>query len=66
MGAAADLFSRIFLAVVSLFIHVKARYVYLVGAVATIGARFGEINNRAFKFVEDLKFIVIFSVPKCV
>lgn len=42
MGAAADLGSRIFLTIASLFIQVKARYVYLAGAVATIFVRFGE------------------------
>ncbi|XP_055300591.1 uncharacterized protein LOC129567563 [Sitodiplosis mosellana] len=39
-GAAADLSSRLFLAVTSFFIQVKARYVYLAGAIATIFVRF--------------------------
>lgn len=40
-GAAADLGSRVVLAVLSMFIQVKARYVYLAGAVGTIAVRFG-------------------------
>lgn len=43
IGAAADLGSRILLAIMSLFIQVKARYVYLTGAICTIASRFGRI-----------------------
>lgn len=39
-GAAADLFSRVFLAIMSLCIQVKARNVYLAGAIFTILSRF--------------------------
>jgi len=47
IGAAADLGSRIFLAITSACVHVKARTVYLWGAIFTIGARF------AFLFTFD-------------
>lgn len=40
IGAAADLSSRIFMAIVSLCVQVKARYIYLAGATFTIIARF--------------------------
>lgn len=40
-GAAADLFSRIFLTFITLFIQVKARYLYLAGVILTILLRFG-------------------------
>ncbi|XP_031626281.1 uncharacterized protein LOC116342706 isoform X2 [Contarinia nasturtii] len=40
IGAAADLGSRIFMAVMSLCIQVKARHIYLAGAVLTIVTRF--------------------------
>jgi MFS transporter, MCT family, solute carrier family 16 (monocarboxylic acid transporters), member 9 len=43
IGAAADLASRIFLALFSACFRVKARYVYLAGACFTIIARFGEL-----------------------
>lgn len=39
-GAAADLFSRVFLAIASLCVQVKARNVYLTGAILTILSRF--------------------------
>lgn len=39
-GAAADLCSRVFLAVTSLCVQVKARNVYLAGAILTILSRF--------------------------
>ena len=41
IGAAADLVSRIFLAASSVCIKIKARYVYLFGAMLTLFARFG-------------------------
>lgn len=41
IGAAADLLSRVFMAVMSLCIQVKARYIYLAGASFTCIARFG-------------------------
>ncbi|XP_058058226.1 monocarboxylate transporter 7 [Anopheles bellator] len=41
IGAGADLISRIFLAISSTFLNIKARYVYLAGALFTIVARFG-------------------------
>lgn len=41
VGAAADLGSRIFMAILSLCIKTKARYIYLAGATFTIFARFG-------------------------
>ncbi|XP_058121202.1 monocarboxylate transporter 7 [Anopheles ziemanni] len=41
IGAGADLISRIFLAISSTCLNVKARYVYLAGALFTIAARFG-------------------------
>lgn len=44
-GAAADLFARVFLAVISYFIPIKARNIYLIGAVATIIFRFGMFNH---------------------
>ncbi|ETN63784.1 monocarboxylate transporter [Anopheles darlingi] len=40
IGAGADLISRIFLAISSTFFNIKARYVYLAGALFTIVARF--------------------------
>lgn len=40
-GASADLVSRIFVTVMSLCIEVKARYIYLSGAILTILLRFG-------------------------
>lgn len=49
-GAAADLGSRVVLAVLSMFIQVKARYVYLAGAVGTIAARFGN-HFISFRFI---------------
>lgn len=45
-GAAADLSSRIFLAITSFFIQIKARYVYLTGAIATIFIRFSMRTNN--------------------
>ncbi|XP_030566197.1 uncharacterized protein LOC115766416 [Drosophila novamexicana] len=39
IGAAADLLSRIFLAITAIFIQVPARYIYLAGALFTIFAR---------------------------
>uniref|UniRef100_A0A182QJX4 Major facilitator superfamily (MFS) profile domain-containing protein n=1 Tax=Anopheles farauti TaxID=69004 RepID=A0A182QJX4_9DIPT len=41
IGAGADLISRIFLAISSTCLNIKARYVYLAGALFTIIARFG-------------------------
>lgn len=41
IGATADLGSRIFLALMSLCVQVKARYIYLAGATGTVVARFG-------------------------
>uniref|UniRef100_A0A182NRI8 Major facilitator superfamily (MFS) profile domain-containing protein n=1 Tax=Anopheles dirus TaxID=7168 RepID=A0A182NRI8_9DIPT len=41
IGAGADLISRIFLAISSTCLNIKARYVYLAGALFTIVARFG-------------------------
>ncbi|XP_017850385.1 monocarboxylate transporter 7 [Drosophila busckii] len=40
IGAAADLISRIFLAVTAVFIQVPSRYIYLGGALFTVFARF--------------------------
>lgn len=45
--------SRVVLAVLSMFIQVKARYVYLAGAVGTIAARFGNYFI-SFHFVQQL------------
>lgn len=42
IGATADLFSRIFLAVTAIFIQVPARYIYLSGALFTVFVRFGK------------------------
>ncbi|EAT44425.1 AAEL004213-PA [Aedes aegypti] len=47
IGAGADLLSRVFLAISSTCLNIKARYVYLAGALFTILARF------AFLFVYD-------------
>lgn len=41
IGAAADLGSRVFLAIMSLFVRAKARYIYLAGAAMTVAARIG-------------------------
>ncbi|XP_053680188.1 monocarboxylate transporter 7 [Anopheles nili] len=41
IGAGADLISRIFLAISSTCLNIRARYVYLAGALFTIVARFG-------------------------
>lgn len=43
VGAAADLGSRIFMAVMSLCVKTKARYIYLAGATFTVFARFGAL-----------------------
>lgn len=67
VGAAADLGSRVVLAVLSMFIQVKARYVYLAGAVGTIAARFGNyfisfcsavfsVNKFLFRLFRHFKF----------
>lgn len=45
-GAAADLGSRVFLAVMSLCVQVKARYIYLAGAALTVIARFGTYQAK--------------------
>jgi len=42
IGAAADLSSRIFLAITAVCIQVPSRYIYLAGAVLTVFARFGK------------------------
>ncbi|KAJ6640355.1 Monocarboxylate transporter 12, partial [Pseudolycoriella hygida] len=52
IGATADLISRIFLAVSSTWIRLKARDIYLIGAALTIIARF------AFLYVNDFIGIV--------
>ncbi|XP_017871441.1 PREDICTED: monocarboxylate transporter 9 isoform X1 [Drosophila arizonae] len=40
IGAAADLLSRIFLAITAIFIQVPARYIYLAGSLFTVFTRF--------------------------
>ncbi|XP_058823290.1 monocarboxylate transporter 7 [Topomyia yanbarensis] len=55
IGAAADLLSRVFLAISSTCLNIKARYVYLAGALFTILARF------AFLFVYDFHGMAIIT-----
>uniref|UniRef100_A0A1Q3FJ07 Putative monocarboxylate transporter n=1 Tax=Culex tarsalis TaxID=7177 RepID=A0A1Q3FJ07_CULTA len=55
IGAAADLLSRVFLAISSTCLNIKARYVYLAGALFTILARF------AFLFVYDFYGMAIIT-----
>lgn len=45
-GATADLCSRVFLAIVSYFVQVNARHIYLIGAIATIIIRFGKLSGK--------------------
>lgn len=66
IGAAADLGSRCILAVMSLFVQVKARYVYLAGAIFTIVSRFGKklangYSNRLMLFSSVSVFLGIFD-----
>lgn len=42
IGAAADLASRIFLAILAVFIQMPSRYIYLAGAFFTVLSRFGK------------------------
>lgn len=42
IGAAGDLFSRLFVTLVSSFVQFKARQLFLAGVVATIGLQMGE------------------------
>lgn len=63
IGAAADLSSRIFMAIVSLCVQVKARYIYLAGATFTIVARFSMyLNLLTFSLVSTIHRSVIISV----
>ncbi|XP_055642216.1 monocarboxylate transporter 7 [Toxorhynchites rutilus septentrionalis] len=55
IGAGADLLSRVFLAISSTCLNIKARYVYLAGALFTILARF------AFLFVCDFYGMAIIT-----
>ncbi|XP_053696195.1 monocarboxylate transporter 7 [Sabethes cyaneus] len=55
IGAGADLLSRVFLAISSTCLNIKARYVYLAGALFTIMARF------AFLFVYDFHGMAIIT-----
>lgn len=48
IGAAADMVSRMSLAVISYFIVFKARHVYLAGVVGTILFRFGRFGISIF------------------
>lgn len=43
-GAAADMTSRVFLAIMSLFIEIKARNVFWAGTIGIILIRFGTIS----------------------
>lgn len=62
-GAAADFVSRIFLTLMSLCIHVKARYVYLAGAIFMILSRFGLIkNNFKILFLQLINRLIIFWI----
>lgn len=65
IGAAADLASRVCLAIMSLCIQVKARYVYLAGAILMILARFGEIRIWLCRIYPILIYLigVFFSNP---
>ncbi|XP_037919162.1 monocarboxylate transporter 9 isoform X2 [Hermetia illucens] len=56
MGAAADLFSRVFLAVSSAFVSVPSRYVYLAGSLFSIVAR------TAFLTVFDFRGVAIMTI----
>lgn len=46
IGAAADLASRIFLAVLAIFIQMPSRYIYLIGALFTVVTRFGKLGHN--------------------
>lgn len=61
-GAAADLGARLFLAFVSYFVQIKARYIYLIGATATILVRFGMISLGIEQSIFNLKFYTISSL----
>lgn len=62
IGAAADMSSRMFLAVMSLCVQVRARYVYLSGAVGTIFFRFGEYKTENNVFQVRVLCHSLFSV----
>lgn len=68
LGAAADLLSRVFMAVMSLCVQVKARYIYLAGASFTCIARFGLHHFFPFHLITLLqreslfKFCYVFSL----
>lgn len=53
IGAAADLGSRIFLALTTFCIQVKARYLFLIGVIATILFRCGT-KRIIFKMLTQL------------
>lgn len=46
IGAAADLGSRIFLAIMSLMVETKARNIFLAGAIGIILVRFGIFSQQ--------------------
>lgn len=56
-GAAADMSSRVFLAVMSLFIEIKARNVFWAGAIGIIFLRFGILQLKQFILKTFLKSI---------
>lgn len=58
IGAGADLLSRVFLAISSTCLNIKARYVYLAGALFTILARFGN-------YLYPLEILIKKKVPHC-
>lgn len=64
IGAAADLTSRIFLAVTAVCIQVPSRYIYLAGAVFTVFARFGRFRlviSNPNLLTEDIPTSAVFN-----
>uniref|UniRef100_Q6AWN8 RE57622p n=1 Tax=Drosophila melanogaster TaxID=7227 RepID=Q6AWN8_DROME len=59
IGAAADLASRIFLAITAVCIQVPSRYIYLAGAVFTVFARFG---RRTLPWAPRTPFLPLISL----
>lgn len=49
VDAGADLISRVFLAIMSVFVQPKARYIFLFGAVFTVIIRCGKCFKRNFE-----------------
>lgn len=62
IGAAADLASRIFLAILAVFIQMPSRYIYLAGAFFTVLSRFGKLHHQTCEGERHVKFT---KLPFC-